>query len=307
MYSTGKMMQNDNRKPTAVNSKQQGKNITWLVATIAVLAVGLAIIIFFYFDQKNKMVEMEFVLTEEKDSLARELQNLIYEYDTLKTSNDSLNLKLEEEQNKITMLLRVQASNAQKITLYKKELSTLRQVMKSYIVQIDSLNTLNKELTAENIQVRRDLQTVQKDKEELSQIKEELSEKVERASVILAKNIVATPINTRGREKDKIDKVDKIKVCFLLRENPIVQAGKKDVYMRISRPDELILAESPDNLFEFDGEQYIFSAKRTVEYLGQDIELCIYWNNNGDLIPGKYTVNLYLEGHQIGSTVFNLK
>ncbi len=301
------MVQNDNKKSVAVNSKLQGKNITWFVAAITVLAVGLAIIIFFYFDQKNKMVEMEYVLTEEKDSLTRELQNLIYEYDTLKTSNDSLNLKLEEEQNKIKMLLRVQASNAQKITLYKKELSTLRQVMKSYIVQIDSLNTLNKELTAENIQVKRDLQTVQKDKEELSQIKEELSEKVEKASVILAKNIVATPINARGREKDKIDKVDKIKVCFLLRENPIVQAGKKDVYMRISRPDELILAESPDNLFEFDGKQSIFSSKRTVEYLNQDIELCIYWNNNGDLIPGKYTVNLYLEGNQIGSAVFNLK
>ena len=301
------MAQNNNKESLPVNSTPKGKNITWLVTIIVVLAVGLAFIIYFYFDQKDKMVEMEMVLTEEKDSLARELQNLIYEYDTLKTSNDSLNLKLEEEQNKIKMLLRVQASNAEKITLYKKELSTLRQVMKSYIVQIDSLNTLNKELTAENIQVRRDLQSVQKDKEELSQIKEELTEKVEMASVILAKNIVATPINSRGREKDKIDKVDKIKVCFLLRENPIVEAGKKDVYMRISRPDDLILAESPDNLFEFEGEQYVFSAKRTVEYLNQDIEMCIYWNNNGDLIPGKYSVNLYLGGNQIGATVFNLK
>ena len=301
------MAQNNNKESLPVNVTPKGKNIAWLVTTIVVLAVGLAVIIYFYFDQKDKMVEMEMVLTEEKDSLARELQNLIYEYDTLKTSNDSLNLKLEEEQNKIKMLLRVQASNAEKITLYKKELSTLRQVMKSYIVQIDSLNTLNKELTAENIQVRRDLQSVQKDKEELSQIKEELTEKVEVASVILAKNIVATPINSRGREKDKIDKVDKIKVCFLLRENPIVEAGKKDVYMRISRPDDLILAESPDNLFEFEGEQYVFSAKRTVEYLNQDIEMCIYWNNNGDLIPGKYSVNLYLGGNQIGATVFNLK
>ncbi len=301
------MVLNDKNKTVQVNPKPRGKNIALLVTAIIVLAVSLAVIIFFYFDQKDKMAEMEFVLTEEKDSLTRELQNLIYEYDTLKTSNDSLNLKLQEEQNKINMLLRVQASNVQKITLYKKELSTLRQVMKSYIVQIDSLNTLNKELAAENIQVKHDLQTVQKDKEELSQIKEELSEKVEMASVILAKNIVATPINARGREKDKIQKVDKIKICFLLRENPIVQAGKKDVYMRIVRPDDLILAESPDNLFEFEGEQYIFSAKRTVEYLNQDIEMCIYWNNNGDLIPGKYTVNLYLEGNQIGSTVFNLK
>lgn len=301
------MVQNNNKESVPVHSKPQGKNIAWLAVAIAVLAVGLAVITFFYFDQKNKMVEMEIVLTEEKDSLARELQNLMYEYDTLKTSNDSLNLKLEEEQNKIKMLLKIQASNAQKITLYKRELSTLRQVMKSYIVQIDSLNTLNKELTAENIQVKQELQTAQKDKEELTQIKDELSDKVEKASVILAKNVVATPINTRGREKNKIDKVDKIKVCFLLRENPIVQAGKKDVFMRISRPDDLILTESPDNLFEFEGDQHVFSAKRTVDYLNQDIEMCIYWNNNGDLIPGKYTVNLYLEGNQIGSTVFDLK
>lgn len=301
------MVQNNNKEPLPVNSKPRSKNIAWFGIAIVLLAVGLAVITFFYFDQKNKMVEMEIVLTEEKDSLTRELQNLMDEYDTLKTSNDSLNLKLEEEQNKIKMLLQIQASNAQKITLYKKELSTLRQVMKSYIVQIDSLNTLNKELTAENIQVKQELQTVQKDKEELTQMKEELSEKVEKASVILAKNITATPINTRGREKDKVDKVDKIKVCFLLRENPIVPAGKKDVFMRIARPDELILTESPDNLFEFDGEQYVFSAKRTVEYLNQDIEMCIYWNNNGDLIPGKYTVTLYLEGNQIGTAVFDLK
>lgn len=300
-------MQNDNKEITLDNNRPRSKKIIWFVITIVILIIGLAAIIFLYYDQRDKMEEMEIVLTEEKDSLTNELQKLIYDYDTLKTSNDSLNLKLEEEQDKIKILLRVQASNAQKITLYKKELSTLRQVMKSYIVQIDSLNTKNKQLTAENIQVKQELVSVQKDKEELSQIKNDLSSKVELASIILAKNIIATPINARGKEKDKLDKVDKIKVCFLLRENMIVVAGKKNIYMRISRPDDLILAESPDNLFEFEGEQIIYSAMRTIEYLNQDIEMCIYWNNNGDLISGKYTVTLYLERNQIGSTVFTLK
>ena len=301
------MPDNVNNTTTTTRNVPLRKNIIWLVVTIVILISGLAIIVFLYYGQKDKMEEMEIVLTEEKDSLTNELQNLIFDYDTLKSSNDSLNQKLEEEQNKIEMLLRVQASNAQKITLYKRELSTLRQVMKSYIVQIDSLNTKNKQLTAENIQVKQELQTVQKDKEELSQIKDELSTKVEIASIILAKDIVATPINIRGRPKDKIDKVDKIKVCFLLRENLIVQAGKKDVYMRITRPDDLVLAESPDNLFEFGEEQLIFSAKRTVDYLNEDIEMCIFWNNNGDLIPGNYNVVLYLEGSEIGSALFNLK
>ena len=301
------MADSSNKTNLPVENVLRRKNIGWLIFTIIILITGLAVIIFLYYDQKDKMEEMEIVLTEEKDSLTNELQKLIIDYDTLKTSNDSLNLKLEEEQNKIEMLLRVQASSAQKITLYKRELSTLRQVMKSYIVQIDSLNTKNKQLTAENIQVKQELQVVQKDKDELSQIKDELSNKVEIASIILAKDILATPINIRGRPKDKIDKVDKIKVCFLLRENLIVQAGKKDVFMRITRPDDLVLAESPDNLFSFGEEQLVFSSKRTVDYLNEDVEMCIFWNNNGDLIPGQYNVVLYLEGVEIGSTVFNLK
>ncbi|MQY78783.1 MAG: hypothetical protein GH151_06260 [Bacteroidetes bacterium] len=278
-----------------------------LIIITFVLALCLGALIFLYFNQKSEMIEMEKILTEEKDSLANELSNLMFQYDTLKTNNESLNAKLETEQNKIRSLLTIQASNAQKIRLYKKELATLRRVMKSYIVQIDSLNTKNIQLTTENIEVRKKLQEVQEINVELSQIEKDLSSKVEIASVILAKNILPTPLNARGREKYKIERIDKIRVCFTLRENPIVEAGKKDVYMRIARPDELILVDSPDNLFEFEDEQIVYSSIRTVDYLNQDVDMCIYWNNNGDLIHGNYTVYLYLEGNHIGSTTFLLK
>jgi len=278
-----------------------------LIIITFVLALCLGALIFLYFNQKTEMIEMEKVLTDEKDSLANELSILMFQYDTLKTNNDSLNTKLEAEQSKIKSLLTIQASNAQKIRLYKKELTTLRKVMKSYIVQIDSLNTKNIQLTAENIEVRKKLQETRETNVELSQIKEDLSSKVEMASVILAKNILATPINTKGKERYRIERIDKIRVCFTLRENPVVEAGKKDVYLRIARPDELILADSPDNLFEFEDELIVYSAIRTVEYLNQDIDMCIYWNNNGDLMPGNYTAFLYLEGNNIGSTTFLLK
>ena len=86
-----------------VSGGAQRKNITWLAIIIVLLVTGLAVIVYLYYDQKDKMEEMEVVLTEEKDSLANELQDLIFNYDTLKTSNDSLNQKLEEEQNKIRM------------------------------------------------------------------------------------------------------------------------------------------------------------------------------------------------------------
>ncbi|MCK4344447.1 MAG: hypothetical protein KAX05_04115 [Bacteroidales bacterium] len=290
-----------------ISEKPGKKRPVGLIIMTFVLALCLGALIFLYFNQKTEMIEMEKILTEEKDSLANELSNLMFQYDTLKTNNESLNAKLETEQNKIKSLLNIQASNAQKIRLYKKELATLRKVMKSYIVQIDSLNTKNIQLTTENIEVRKKLEKARETNVELSQIKEDLSAKVEMASVILAKNILATPINTKGKERNRIERIDKIRVCFTLRENPIVEAGKKDVFMRIARPDELILADSPDNLFEFEDEQIVYSSIRTVDYLNQDVDMCIYWNNNGDLIPGNFTVYLYLEGNNIGSTTFLLK
>lgn len=299
-------MEKENRQP--VEKKKSAKAaIIMLTVFVVILSLGLSGLIFINFHQKKAMVEMEVVLTAEKDLLTNELQDLMFGYDTLKTSNDTLNIKLEEEQNKIQKLLQIQASNAQKILLYKKELSTLRKVMKSYIVQIDSLNTKNKMLIARNAEFQIRLEVVQKTNKELSAIKDELSFKVKKASVIIAKNIHAAPLNNRGKEKDRIDKIEKIRVCFTLRENPIVGAGKKDVYMRIIRPDSLVLALTPENIFSFQEKQMIYSAMRTIEYLNKDVDMCIYFNQNEHFITGKYTIELFLENNQIGTSSFTLR
>lgn len=299
-------MEKENRQP--VEKKKSAKAaIIMLTVFVVILSLGLSGLIFINFHQKKAMVEMEAVLTAEKDSLTNELQDLMFGYDTLKTSNDTLNIKLKEEQNKIQKLLQIQASNAQKILLYKKELSTLRKVMKSYIVQIDSLNTKNKMLIARNAEFQIRLEVVQKTNKELSAIKDELSFKVKKASVIIAKNIHAAPLNNRGKEKDRIDKIEKIRVCFTLRENPIVGAGKKDVYMRIIRPDSLVLALTPENIFSFQEKQMIYSAMRTIEYLNKDVDMCIYFNQNEHFITGKYTIELFLENNQIGTSSFTLR
>ena len=277
-----------------------------LIAVTIILAGVLIFLVVMYFDQRKKMIETETVLTHEKDSLANELRILAYSFDTLKTNNDTLNAKLEKEKQRIIQLLSINASNVQLIKKYRNEITTMREIMKSYIVQIDSLNTRNKILVAENVQFREEIKKVQDSNVELSKVKEELSTKVEKASVIQAKDIVASALNRKRKETTRINLLDKLRVCFTLRENPIAEAGPKRVYMRVIRPDSLMITNSPDNVFSYKDRLLIFSANRTADYMNQDIEMCIYLDNTGDFIIGNYTVELYLENSMIGQANFML-
>lgn len=277
-----------------------------MIAVSIILAAALIFLIWMYFDQKNKMVEMETVLTEEKDSLANELRRMVVAYDTLRTNNDTLNANLQKEKYRIVKLLEINASNAQLIKKYRSEITTMREIMKSYIVQIDSLNTRNKLLTAENREIKQQMSEVVSTNTELTKVKEELSSKVEIASVIQAKDIVAVSLNKKRKETTKINLLDKLRVCFVLRENPLAKAGEKTVFMRVIRPDSLVIATNPGNVFDFRGNQLIFSASRAVDYMNQDVEMCIFLDNTGDFIVGNYSVELYLEGSRIGKSTFML-
>jgi hypothetical protein len=175
------------------------------------------------------------------------------------------------------------------------------------VIQQIMVERHSRDPTEENIQVKSQLKTVRKTKEKLEKEKEELTGKVQIASVILAKNIIITPLNKKGKEKNKIGKINKLRVCFTLRENPIAEAGYKTVYLRIQRPDSIILSGPEAVVFPVDETKLVCSAKREVEYLNKDLDMCIYWNNDGSLIPGKYNVYLYLEGYQIGQSSFLLK
>jgi Tfp pilus assembly protein PilN len=277
-----------------------------MIVTSIVLGVALIFLIYMYFDKKNKMIEMETALTQEKDSLANELRHMVVAFDTLKTNNDTLKAGMEKQKNKIVQLLSINASNVRLIKSYKNEITTMREIMKSYIVQIDSLNTRNKILTSENSEIKEQITQVRNTNTELSKVKEELSTKVEVASVIQAKNIAAVSLNKKRKETTRINNLDKLRICFTLRENALAKPGQKDVYMRVIRPDSLVVTSSPDNLFEYKGNKIIYSANRQVDYLNQDIEVCIFMDNKGDFIIGNYSVELYLDNNIIGRTNFML-
>ncbi|MDP4207325.1 MAG: hypothetical protein Q8928_00795 [Bacteroidota bacterium] len=293
---------------TDFQQPKSNKGLTILLIVV-ILALGAAIIVLStkLSQVKNDSSQAQTLLEDQKQSLKKELTDMIGQYDALKGNNDSMNQKISGQQDKIKRLLNEHASNVQLINKYKKELATLREVLRSYIVQVDSLNTRNQQLSQENVQVKSNLSEARNENEKLNQEKTNLSSQVQKAAVITAGNITVTPLNKRAKEETKLKNILKLKVCLTLRENTIAKAGTKEVYIRILRSNGEVMAYSQSDVFEYRGQSIVYSAKRQVEYDNKDIDLCIFWDNNNQLAIGDYSVEIYTDGNQIGSSRFTIK
>ncbi|MGQ9846991.1 MAG: coiled-coil domain-containing protein [Bacteroidales bacterium] len=294
------------------NSKSKA-SLLMLITIILLLISNIFFIYKFYTVRKEKVyVQVELKDTENEKALIEEqLKDMLNQYNTLKTDNSKILAELEQEKNKIKELLNeiknIKSANAYQINQYKKELETLRQIMRSYIVQIDSLNTRNKLLTEENRKVKTDFQKVLTEKENLSQKNQELEQKVEIASTLRAINITSVAVNDRAKEVNRAKRASKIRVCFTLTENAIVKPGNRFVYIRIAKPNKEILPNPDNDMFDYLGDKILYSAKREIDYQNKDVDMCIYWTNDGSLVAGVYNVDIFCDGKQIGSDTFMLK
>ncbi|MCU4165533.1 hypothetical protein [Carboxylicivirga caseinilyticus] len=295
----------ENKTPQKSNNK-----LIYIISAVAVALIAL--VLFMYLSNRKEYKAVVEEMTEEKLLLTEEFQTLALDYDSLQSNNDTLNLLLEQEREKISHLIEeiktIKATNASKIREYKKELTSLRSVMKSFVVQIDSLNQRNQELSEENIQYRKQVTKIQDSFKELEKQKEKLAEKVEIASQLETYNYEVEGLNSKDRETKKARNVSKIRVCFTIQKNITAPIGEKTVYMRIMRPDEALLVRSLDDKFKYEGEEINFSARRVIEYGGEELDICIFYNaDEGELLPGNYTADLFADGYHIGTTQFELK
>ena len=232
------------------------------------------------------------------------------DYKDLETDNDSLNRKLQMEQERAQKLYselqNLKRVSYAKIKEYQKELGTLRAIMKNMVREIDSLNTLNQQLIAENIKVKEEAATAKKPLRRRAAHRG-INTQVAKGSVVKARNVTAVALNRRGSETSRASRTAKIKTCFTLNENAIAKPGSRYVYMRVVGPDDFVLAKSETDLFDFEGEKIVFSANREVDYQNKDVDMCIFFDSSGELAKGTYKITLYMDGYMIGYTELVLK
>ena len=288
----------------------KNKNLIIIIILLIIIIGGVS---FFAFRQVQANKEMSELFAIEKEEMENEYTTYATQYDELQVqiNNDSLRQKLENEQLRTQRLLeelrQVKSSNAAEIMRLKKELKTVRAVLRTYVVQIDSLNRLNEALTTENKEVKKRYNEATRQINTLAEEKKNLNEKVALAAQLDVTNIVIEPKNKRGKETNKVKNVKKLAVSFTIVKNITAQTGERTLYVRITQPGNEVLSKSASDTFKYENRDLQYSIKKYIEYTGEEQTVTVYWDVEEYLAAGTYNVYIFADGTMIGSNSFNLK
>lgn len=287
------------------------------ISLLALLFIGAGVAFYLMHKSIKEKEEAISVMSAqfelEKEQLTDEYSQLSLQYEGygLRVGNDSLANLLDQQRYKVQRLLEelrtVKASNVKRINQLKDELSTLRAIMRQYVIQIDSLNTLTHQLRTENKVVTQKYTAEQEKTQTLLVEKKELVEKVTLASILEVSNISIESLTNKGKIATKIRKASQLKFSFVINKNISASTGEKYVYVRILQPDETPLVKKNDNVFFFENKYINYSARRPVEYDGEALPVTIFWDIEEFLIPGNYRIDIFTDGYLIGTKKFVLK
>ena len=287
------------------------KIIIPLLAVIIILVGGVAYLFTSLNQQKQAKKEMEELADLDKKEMQNEYEQFAKQYSEMKTqiNNDSIVAQLTQEQMRTQQLLeelkRVKSSDAREIARLKKELATVRAVLRSYVLQIDSLNRLNQDLTEENTRIKGQYAQATQQIQGLNSEKASLSEKVAIAAQLDATNINMLLKNKRQKTAKKIKDCKTIEVSFSIARNVTAANGVRTFFVRITKPTGEVL--NGGGTFEYENKQLTYSMKRSMEYTGEELQVITYWNVNEFLSAGTYNVSIFADGHAIGSRSFTFK
>lgn len=305
-------------------AKLDNKHIKYIIAGAALVVLLVIVGAWLYIrSERQQMQSVQSELVDmEKQRMQQELDELAAQYQlqyeklaatsgetSLSFDNDELLAQLESEQERVKQLSQelasVKASNAKRISELTGEINTLRALLRSYIVQIDSLHATNERLVAENQQVKEDYSRISNEASRLSQEKAALSDQVAIAARLDLSGLSVTPLDHRGKSTKRIDKMETLAVSFTIKKNVTAPVGTKAIYVRILNPNDMPMS-GEGGAFSFEGQTLQATASKSIEYTGEDTPVTIYYQITQALLSGSYRADVFADGHRIGHTTFTL-
>ena len=288
---------------------------TVIIGTVSLVIIALAGVIAWLLQerkiQEEEIKQMVQILEMDKAEMENQYKDFALQYNEMMTqvTNDSLLEQLSRQEKRTQELLeelrQTKANDAAEIMRLKKELETLRRILRDYVVQIDSLNRENQNLRSDNTALRTRNEEAEAHISDLSSKNEQLTDKVNIASQLDATGIRASARNKKGKDCEKVKDAKKLVVSFNISRNVTAQTGMRTIYVRISTPTGETLTRGGS--FQFENRQLQYSIAKEIEYTGEEIPVTVYWDIAETLSAGSYHVGIFADGHAIGSTTFSLK
>ena len=297
---------------TDTANKKDPKRVILLSLIAALVAVSV-FLVWMNLQQKTEMKEMVELMEFEKEQLEDEYEELAIQFDGYQTPdihNDSLVALLSQEKQRVQDLLEelriTKATSARRIAELKKELATVRQVMVSYVQQIDSLDRTNKQLVKENQEVKKQYQEVARQAQQLEEERTQLAEVVSRASMLEISHFEMTALNKRDRKTTIYNQIYKLQFDYTVGRNITNKPGMKTLYMRMTRPDGEVMQKNINDVFHFENSEIAYSLSKEFEYAGEEVSGTLYWIVEEILQTGIYNADFFIDGELIGSFPFEI-
>lgn len=282
-----------------------------LIIVIVLLLAGVGVLYYNLNKQQKQNEEMTQLAELDKKEMENEYQQFANQYSEMKTqiNNDSIVAQLTQEQEKTQRLLaelrHTKSTDAREIARLKKELATVRAVLRSYVIEIDSLNRLNQNLTAENTRIKGQYAEANRQIMGLNTEKASLSEKVAIAAQLDATGISMSALNKRGKSTNKLKKAKAFQVSFSIARNVTAATGNKTIYIRVTTPTGSLLGGAGS--FNYENRSLTCSAKRSIEYTGKETPVSLYLDIDQTLQGGTFNVSIFADGNMIGSRSFSFE
>ena len=285
-----------------------------VIAVMVALVALCGILGYVLYSQRSEVAEMEEVMAFEKEELEEEYQQLAIQYEGyegMDVRSDSLADLLAQEQQRVQDLMEelriTKATDARRISELKKELATLREVMRSYVIQIDSLNRTNARLTAENQQYRQDYNRVSTEAQDLRRERTELKAVVTRASMLEISSFDCTTLNKHDRKTRIHSHIVKLQLDYTLAKNVTCSRGLKTIYIRVVNPQGDLVCPGTPATFPFENTNLEYSVSHEVEYEGEPLADTQYLPMKGEVAKGLYNADFFVDGQMIASFPFEIK
>lgn len=281
------------------------------------IALGIALVLFlgtaFYslnlYKESNKTKKD---LTEQKQLVMNDLNAMAKQYDDAISENTVANKNLVEARERIQGLidsLKISETNVRSLWRYKQKYASLQKEMDLLLAENDSLKVQNSYLATslDSTRVRLEERTMFTDSLLIQNTA--LAEVVNNAAVLSAVGLKGFGVIERTSGKliptERASRTDKLRVCFTVAKNNLVQAGDQELYVQVIDPKNNTLGANEQITFEDKTLNYSIISK--FNYENANLNICEFVSGPENFEKGRYIVNVFNEKDLVSTSEFTLK